>query len=346
MKETGIHFLMVLFLVLFPVSGRGQETLHGYNHLYEDGDTLYRYAITHPNIGCPGTDQVWDFSRTDMIEDDYDFFYSLTDSIIQRFCKNCVLTYRQIQDSLYIMREEQPLCWIDYKTPKLQMAFPLSYGDIIETPLNGRGLYCGHLQMSRSGNISLEVDGEGTLIRAEGDTLRNVLRVYLLETSAIGLDEECRTNASDIAQQEIRESYLWYSEDSRFPLCEVSVTTNYDNLVPYEIYKEAYLYNVKRQRNDEKNKERDSFKKETPYNFDYTVSNRQNQIVIDYQTVESANIHVIIADVMGVAHRKENWISEPGRNQRNIDCSGLRHGQYIVYININGQIYNNVVSIK
>ena len=49
---------------------------------------------------------------------------------------------------------------------------------------------------------------------------------------------------------------------------------------------------------------------------------------------------------MGIVYYQRRYEQPAGQGyQVQIDCTGLRRGQYILYINVNGKIYSKTITI-
>ena len=189
----------------------------------------------------------------------------------------------------------------------------------------------------------------------EGDTLKNVLRVYSLTTASVRLSEDSVLTDSATYQQYIEEKYWWYARGYRYPVFEITTNTLYHEMQPVyteqwarkpelttacavsdtlnsDILKNDSLYNVIQSREDI---------------ISYTLTNENNHLTISYDLSAHARIHVIVADIMGMTYRNESTTQEAGQSYNmNIDLNGLRCGQYIVYINVNGKIYNHKTEVR
>ena len=75
-------------------------------------------------------------------------------------------------------------------------------------------------------------------------------------------------------------------------------------------------------------------------NDDYTVS----MLIPVYN--EEATITTIVANQMGMVYMSRQWTQEAGQGySTQIDCNGLRSGIYILYINVNGKVYSEKVTL-
>ena len=81
--------------------------------------------------------------------------------------------------------------------------------------------------------------------------------------------------------------------------------------------------------------------------FTYTILSNDNQFTISYSLEESSRIHAMVVDVMGNIYRDIQQHKMAGSDySMHFDCSDLRPGQYIIYINVNGVIYNIKIPVK
>jgi len=53
-----------------------------------------------------------------------------------------------------------------------------------------------------------------------------------------------------------------------------------------------------------------------------------------------------VANGLGYVYRRADQSCPVGNGQTTIDCSGLRRGQYIIYINVDGEQYAEKVNLK
>lgn len=343
-------FRITLFaLVMVPLSLQAQCVVTLGNHGIHVGDSLSANRMPYCNVGNDGVHQVWDFSQYEA-DGTYKRYYVLNpDSAIWGYDERETITYHTTDNSLLQVREESSLHYINYSMPRLAMYYPLHYGDSIAAPFWGEGKYCDRMFLRRFGMVNIKADGYGTLIRAEGDTLRDVLRVYHVTTSALRQDIDSCANDSDSQQQEITERYLWYVQNHRYPVYEVVTSTYYHAMEPYATHQLARRYGndcieEDNEISDDENSSENDNDQENPL-FTYTVSNSQNHVTVNYDLQHPARITLIIADIMGMLKRNESFVAEAGSGSYSIDCTGLPHGQYILYLNVDGSIYSNKIII-
>ena len=61
---------------------------------------------------------------------------------------------------------------------------------------------------------------------------------------------------------------------------------------------------------------------------------------------EDVSITTIVANHMGMLCMSRQWTQAAGHGySMQIDCNGLRPGIYILYINVNGKVYSEKVTL-
>lgn len=235
--------LLFLSLLAMATVSNAQTIVTYGEHGLTPGDTLIVEQVDYTDAGPSGENVVWNFSGSN-VKDKCKHRYALSsDSLSLLFSdKENLYTYMQDEDSLILLREEDHLSYINYFQPVFILNYPMSYGDVYQRPFYGEGMYSGWFHIRRMGSTIVEADGKGTLIRAEGDTLRNVLRVHTVTTAEIRQNTDSVANDKDIHQQEITESYRWFSEGVHHPVYETTVSTYYSDGEPFAMTCDAFRF--------------------------------------------------------------------------------------------------------
>ena len=78
----------------------------------------------------------------------------------------------------------------------------------------------------------------------------------------------------------------------------------------------------------------------------YQIETQGKDIVIRYDLDEDATIQTIVANHMGMLCKSRQWTQKNGQHYYfKIDCYDLRSGMYILYINVNGKVYSEKVTL-
>ena len=353
-KLRRLYFL--LFSLSLTLTLSAQTSITKENNGKRPGDMLMKQLVDVIDAGDAGENVIWNFSNSHTIETHQIVLFCDSDSIeIKEIEPTSIRTFAFRSDSLLMTGYETPLKKIQYSTPVSLLAYPFEYGSSFFVPYSGTGSYCKTLALSTSGTMDVEADGTGTLILTENDTLRNALRVHSIRTGSIEmhLDGDSIGASSPNMKQEIEESYQWYVRGYRYPLFETRTTSYYDNMELVSCVQSAhrFLPDMQQLLDDEQNEEilrADSLAEHLNSSdiIDYNVVVNGGNLKIAYSLSEPANITALLCNHRGMAYRRISCSMPAGENyELNLDCTGLVPDVYILYINVNGKVYSEKVSI-
>lgn len=70
-------------------------------------------------------------------------------------------------------------------------------------------------------------------------------------------------------------------------------------------------------------------------------------VTVNYDITEDVTVTGMVCDISGMVYRQSTQQAEAGnQNQMTIDCAGLRHGEYILYLSAGGAVQSQNISIK
>ena len=362
-KKLRVWALMLIFHSIAPTNA--QNTLSQAANLMQPGDSVTKERVEYVYAGEGGEHAVWDFSNLDSEDTYYIKYDTISESQLTGYDMQKTYNYRLTSDSLLMTGYESPLLSIDYQQPLLIQYFPLKFGQTYSADYQGNGRYCSTHFERNYGSVRITADAIGTLILSEKDTLPNTLRIYTINTEAIRLNRDSCRNDSDNLKLVITEHYQWYALGYRYPVFETITSSTYDNMDHVATSQYAYRCppEIQIEMNDstnerircEQQREADNQNMHNgsqtsqgrDVGFTYDVDVNGNQIAINYSIEKTATIRAMIVDVMGNVYHDIQQTNQAGTNYSlDIDCTGLRRGQYIIYINVNGTVYNNKIPIK
>lgn len=196
------------------------------------------------------------------------------------------------------------------------------------------------------------------------------LRQYIDSISPYTSDSILRHLTADRNIKET-DTYRWYAAGYRYPILEVttangagnrqSVTSYYfppeeqeglddaDNeTIRQQIAAGLYGRGTDYASNGYHNSgnSHDSSTPATPFN-NVSIQTHGSTISISYDLTTPATVTAMVCDISGMVYRQttQNGVTEVS-NQLSVDCSGLRHGEYVLYLNTNGAVHSQNVSIK
>ena len=69
-------------------------------------------------------------------------------------------------------------------------------------------------------------------------------------------------------------------------------------------------------------------------------------VTVSYDLLADATVTALVCDVSGVVYRQQSQTGQAGDSyQMTILCNGLRCGQYVLYLNANGQVSSQTISL-
>lgn len=253
-------------------------------------------------------------------------------------------------DSLLLMREESPLSQTAYTRPKLVMRFPLAYGDSIGSDYEAYGTYCGDHAFHTVGTLHTEADATGTLI-LWGDTLRDTLRLHSTDLSTTRMDIDATALGTIPGRRQTEEHYYWFARGYRYPVVETVERTTHDGTSPVSSFRATYILPPNQQTIlydpvNEDIRHADSLSTLREDIIHYKAAADGGTLTVTYSLDAAAEVKALVCDAMGVVY-KERTQNQPAGNgfTLTIDCGNLRHGQYILYLNVNELVYSEKINL-
>ena len=351
--------ILLIAIILFPLSLFAQQ-IERETNIIRDGDVLTLDVMSYSNPGKSGKGLCWDFSNVEESDKRHEITITQDSNDIYTLTDDSGLTYFQEKnDNLFIIGKESSLSKTSHSIPMLLMKFPLAFGDSISTIYKGNGVYCGDHLTKVEGIASIKADGLGVLCLNEGDTIYNVLRIHSIRTSSIVMDVDSFALDTMPKKLEIEDVYQWYAKGYRYPVYETYSNTCYDNLIPVSVLQRAYRFLPETQqltlandflneesRNNNTTRVNEGFSNGNGHsssdNFHYELSVHGNVLSINYSSESDADITALVSDSQGIIYKRRDLSCSANQVcTLDIDCSGLHHGEYVLYINANGHIYND-----
>ena len=162
MKKT-IYLFIVAWL---PIAVFAQQSLQTELNAPRKGDNLIKQSIPYCQAGFSGANQVWDFSRTTVVDTDYPIIYFSREdeSGVIGSEAGGLLHYRLSGDSLLMNGYETPNNLVCYSEAGLLLKFPVAYGDSLSDQFSGRGRHNDRIESMIAGSLTTVADGLGTII--------------------------------------------------------------------------------------------------------------------------------------------------------------------------------------
>lgn len=354
MKNSVICFLLFQICTLCAF---GQHSIEFSANSPRSGDKYTRVELLTLDPGASGRDVLWDFSDLCITDERQTIEINCdSDSVMVCYEPGLMTKYLITEDSLQCIGYETPLKLMNYSSKVPALHYPLYYGDIIRASFDGEGDYCKLKFMDNQGSLVTEADATGNIVVSEDDTLFNVIRLHTTRVSSVALFNMTDTLHADTIgkrRQEIEEHYQWFARGYRYPVFECTMLTSFHELEEISSIVHAYRCLPQDQVLDEDKVNEDILSQDSLARagqadiIHYTARYDGYRITLDYSLDEPANLNVILCDRMGVLYFRKNEKKDAGDNyQIAVDCSGLKGGEYALYINVNGKVYSEKFQVN
>jgi hypothetical protein len=375
------HFYIAVFLLSgIPGILSAQHVLKSELNGFRPNDILYKQQVEYKDPGRTGAGVLWDFSRLNVVNDEYELFYSeLNDTVIIGTEHGTNYHYALRNDSLLLWGFENATTKLNNVQPEIQLKFPVNYGDTAKSYYYAHGKYSNRLEMDVMGTIETVADSYGMMILPNRDTLRHVLRTrtvkYIAEDTrpvsdayyeklesplSISADSIDRRLAND-STIFVMETFRWYEKGYRYPIFEtVRSWEQYAAASDNEFLAAAFFYSPQEQYYLEEDEENlallDEMEEENTspaivdpwegltYNiFPNPVKNSDLNIEI-YLPKNVNNVRVQAGTTMGAIVSGKNFGAFPeGAHTFQIDAWSLPAGNYILDIWLDEKLISEII---
>lgn len=369
MKQIALIISLFVSLTI-----NGQQINHPTNH-YRNGDMLEKKQVLVEGIELNSKNGVWSLEDAEISKKTYITEYTADADTMMMLERGNRTYFHQENGLVNIIGSENAQELISYDMPETWLKFPMHQGDSISGYFNGTGKYCDHLFMRRFGTYMTMADEVGKLVLPEGDTLRNVIRLHTeryvgtivtpIDTiktvvPVFTVDSVVTHLIPDTAR--VREDvYRWYAEGYRYPVLEATTL----HVGSTALSKEVFYFPPEMQEQlalDEENKrihkqiadqqaacnqgDNTSNSAQQPISINDVTVNGQTAVAI-FKLAEDADVKGLVCTISGMVLCQQSQHFEAGTNcQMDIDCNSLRKGEYVLYLNANGQVTSRVFVLQ
>lgn len=349
-KQICKSVVVVLFLLGgFTNPTKGQHAITYECNAIRAEDSLLVELVDYAEAYGIGENQIWDFSGQRAYKSFMLRYLADTLDIIRCIDYGFNVNYKEREKHQMICSREDPQNTMNYQLPVMSLNYPMHLGDSVSDSFCGEGKYCGRFFSRNLGIRSIKADASGSIILEEGDTLRNALRIHTYIETDIRMNTDSCANDTDRNVRERTDLYRWYVRGCRYPVFESarSVLAYNDSVISTTETSRRMLPEWQFTGDDEANQtllENEEGMEES--NFCYQLEYEGNHVRITYDLKVRSTLKLIIADISGMVYRSESQTNEAGQGYiLDLDCSSLRRGHYVVYINVNGKIYNSKIEV-
>lgn len=341
-KSVTTQLLLSLLVVIPSMTSACDAVLKG---------NIGKYMLTHVEGVYPGecgVDCIWDFSELKYFEKPQ-YLQCNVDSIGQIMISGdkCINYYTFKGDTLLQVGKESPLEIISYSIPLHNMKYPIVYGDSLYREFEGEGIYCGDHLLKQKGTNKVVVDGIGSIILPDADTIKNVFRVFRQTSFYVAMDIEKPIFDDSKLKQIVEERYEWYSEKSVLPILTIAISTRFVNLEKVSTVHSSYCClpdyffygdNESILYNDTTHIISDSQVLPSK-NIHYDINMLGDVVSVNFNPEAEASVSMLLTNSMGQVYESKRFQLTKGTEcQCAFQTNGLKPGVYVLYINIDGMV--------
>ena len=329
---------------------------------------------------CENKDR-WDFSNMEITSPKYIVWHvDRGDSIKQQTTvveHGASYKYCMQGDTLLIDSYRGRLSEITYDEREISLLLPMTLGDTIQGIFHGRGSYGDKMATRHYGQYKTKAVSIGTLLLPDNQALRHVLKVHTDRFISskyypiTQLDSLVPYTSDSVAMQLRSDTAIihvcidrWYAPGYRYPIIETrkimgSAASSLSQTLYYPTGQQESdcpddedNAKIRESTREDKQQEKtgDNSKQDVsgnpPQITDIKVNVSGTTVNVSYSLLADANVTALICDVSGVVYRQQSQTGNSGDyHQMSINCNGLRRGQYVLYLNVNGQVVSQAVSL-
>lgn len=373
------NLIILLILCLYSTGIHSQFQLTNQLNGFRCGDRLLKQQLEYKDPGESGKEVVWNFQNLRSVNDSYELkYYSFDDSLMIGQEHRTLYKYIMYGDSLLCSGFENRSIEIVNIKPELLLVYPAVFGNRHEDYFYGNGDYCNQLFCSVFGKSSIELDGYGTLIMPDGDTIRNVLRTHQVKLQIerscpylliAAIDTVYSPDSVDyhLATDTLHyciDIHRWYAEGYRYPVFEtmkrtaiihfqmVDAGATAFSYTPVEQYygleddvenwkKREKLTGEEPELNEPNNSDKqNSGMQEPALEYGMTMAGDGNEIVVTYHLNVDGEVRIMLFDIQSRQLSGIVHLSQPaGSYEETISISAFQPGEYTLRIVANGEVF-------
>lgn len=331
--------------MLFGCDNFSWATEFPFPHL-DKNDTIIMTQLPYHDAGAAGDNMIWDFSTVDLSEGK-DYAIALNYLSDSTFCAQEHRTryYWHVSgDSLYCTGYENATTYLPYSSPELRYINNMQETDTLFSSFGGQGEYGHLLPLFVSGITRVWQDATGHIILPGADTIRDVKRLY---TKKHYIEIFSDTTTIELHQ------WQWFKRGYPYPVFETMNTIRAErNNEDTTLFGMSLLFSPEQQ------KEQLSLAiEETGHdvfqavdiitNISFLPNPVDDHLIVSYYLTRDAEVGMSLHSPSGIIiYNMPAAVQSDGLHQLTISMSGQIPGTYMLYIEVDNDLLQNVIIKK
>ena len=372
-------------IIMMPTAGSAQRVLQASTNAYQNEDKMVKQQISYPKRisgeKCHDVSEAEVLNKKYMVR-----YHVKNDSFPNRLTciENGTLYHYDLRgDQVLIGGYQNRMTQVEYDKAETYLKLPIALDDSLTGYFHGRGTYGGKLALRNYGWYKTKAEALERIVVAEGDTLDNVLRLHTERKISsqyypIELADSLLPFKEDSVKEYLRKDTAvikttidrWYAPGYRYPILETRKTEESRNVplltqtlyfppseqqeqLQGDVANETVRMNLAAERMAKTLWQADfegslDGKRLIGNDFAYDIlqDDGSNVIIINYNARHDVKVVALVASTQGYVYKRAEQQCEAGTGQFSLNCTGLRNGQYIIYINVDGNQYAEKVNVK
>lgn len=365
--------LVCLTLLLVFLQVKCFPQVSGHLSIPRASDCLVGYRVCRASLMASGKKVVWSLPKVELGEKHKKRWHYINDNPDSLcYTESSTMHYlKPVGGKLLLEGYENNLEKIAYDIPIDYLLMPMNYGDSVSGVFHGTGAYCDKLKLRTLGTYHLAADGIGSVVLPDcGDTLRNVLRVHLMQKASTRtcssdailkptssyIPDSLEAFASDSLHTAVFDNYRWYASGYRYPIIEMWTVSIAGIPASNSV---AYYYPPSEQdgiaSDYENEKLRDNTNEESggeqsnetaqSLNYQFVKDTSSHTVRVVYASNAMIDVNAVLSDVSGIVIDSVQQRGQQG-GEISFSYGSLRSGQYVVYLRVGMECYVEKFSVE
>lgn len=338
--------LFIEFLLFVPTMSMGQTIPCVTERFLLDGVELEKQEIILPNLESL---EVVNLQEVDFVGKSQNAKIILPEDNPQAFTlvdNASLLKYKIENDTLFLMGKENNWTKVSYSLPEAIALYPLERSDRLQGRFKGEGRYVDKFGFECEGAYYVSLSKMDAVITPDGDTLKNIYRL----NRAIETTYHLNTRQDSTFLTSESETYcfiLGYDYPILYQHQQIKPASKLETFYyPIQVEQPLESQNISDKNLDSL---KDNMKDGGGAQIEYTINNNVEgkQIHITYKLSRSAEVTFFVSSFDGIAlyYQRRHGQSDQAE-YFSYDYSGLRRGQYVVSIEVEGARYESKFNVQ
>ena len=323
------------------------------------GDSIHYDLVDASKISAINlTGSLWDFSNLKYLGQEKEVcLIGDAEGSVKMIGQDEILDFCQSMNCLHLSQLQTPLVKIDFGDSFAYLKYQFSANDSVVCNFDGKGVYCSRNKFRLLGKSTTKAKGEGKIILPSNDSLPNTLLIQRNVRGDIFLSKDSVEPDSQVAKLQLElETNEWYFQGYRYPVFKTLQATLWNGkrtimrrqyACTADVESFVNLVDEENEKLREKQQCVSQNKSSASSLIDYHLAMNAKKLTIVYSLSESSQLRFVLSNTSGMLLKSVNLHGVAGEGYEQVlDLDSLPRGEYVLYINVNGQTFSEKVSTK